>query len=246
MITDNGLVWTICFLLLAVFQKCVDSISTYMSKLEDKQQLPGEHSVGVNHLVWQTHDWGKLGEEWSGTSEWKQSLIDQVMLKYIESGKTILEIGPGAGKWSEVLQGIAKKLILVDLSENCISICKKRFENFNNIEYFVNDGSSLDFISHRSVDYVWSFDVFVHISPMDIDSYLAEISRVMTEGGQAVIHHAKDGGGHGGWRSRMSSTLFCELLEKHGLTLIAQFDTWGDENLHGVRLYHDTITVFRN
>jgi len=87
-----------------------------MSNLEEKRELPGEHSVAVNSLVWQTYNWEQGGEEWTWTSKWKQSLVNNVMLKYIEPGKTVLEIGPGAGRWTVVLQGIAKHLILVDLS----------------------------------------------------------------------------------------------------------------------------------
>ncbi|MBW2334648.1 MAG: class I SAM-dependent methyltransferase, partial [Deltaproteobacteria bacterium] len=166
-----------------------------------------------------------------------------VMLKYIEPGKTVLEIGPGAGRWTVVLQGIAKHLILVDLSQKCINLCKKRFAECDNIEFYVNDGSSLGFIPDETVDYVWSFDVFVHINPRETDIYLTELSRVLTKGGRGIIHHAKEGGRHGAWRSRMTSALFCELLEKHGLTLVAQFDSWGDVERDHVGFY-DAITVF--
>lgn len=203
-----------------------------------------EHNVTRNCEVWQNYDWEKGGEEWTKSPEWKQSLIDEVMLRYIEPGRTVLEIGPGAGRWTETLQKIARRLILVDLSDKCVELCKKRFSQCDNIEYFVNDGVLLSFIPSETIDFIWSFDVFVHISPHDTEKYIMEFSRALKKGGHGIIHHAKDGGLHGGWRSRMTAGLFADILTAHGLTLVSQFDSWGDNEEFNVRGHHDIITVF--
>jgi|GEM_PF-615512 len=203
-----------------------------------------EHIVAKNYETWQSWDWESGGEEWTVSPEWKQSLIKEVMLKYIQPGKTVLEIGPGAGRWTESLQKIARLLILVDLSDKCIELCKQRFCHCDNVQYFVNDGSRLDFIPDETVDFIWSFDVFVHINPSDTEKYIKEFSRILVKGGRGIIHHPREGDRYGGWRSKMTAELFSNMLRKHSLTLVTQFDSWGEKEQFTVRVHHDAISVF--
>lgn len=205
---------------------------------------PG-NTVNKNYAQWQNYNWEQKGEEWSPSPAWKKSVINDIMLNYIKSGGTILEIGPGAGRWTTTLQNIANRLILVDLSDHCIEMCKERFAEANNIEYFVNNGVSLKFIPDETIDYIWSFDVFVHIEPCDIQKYLVDFTRVCKKGATAVIHHAKEGKGHGGWRSSMTAEKFAAMVTKQKFTLLTQFDSWGDHNQFNVHFHHDIITVFQ-
>ena len=61
------------------------------------------NSAVENRDRWERWDWTSLGEEWSASPEWKQGLVDDVLLPNIPPGGTVLEIGPGGGRWSEVL-----------------------------------------------------------------------------------------------------------------------------------------------
>ncbi|MBN2389967.1 MAG: class I SAM-dependent methyltransferase [Anaerolineae bacterium] len=239
LLSDNGVIWTACFFSRALLRRLVGALDGYLKRLEEKYKLAGEHSVAINYLVWQTYDWRQLGEEWTKSPAWKKATIDEVMLKYIEPGKTILEIGPGGGRWTEALQKLATRLVLVDLSEKCIALCKDRFAQCDNIEFYVNDGASLSFISDETVDYVWSLGVFVHINPRETEMYLAEFNRVLNKGGRGIIHHPRDGRvQQDGWRSKVTSEMFHQLLEKQGLTLVRQIDSWGNEK------QGDVVTIF--
>jgi ubiquinone/menaquinone biosynthesis C-methylase UbiE len=242
---SNGLRWTVYFVARRVFEHLVGTLDARMVRLEQKYQLPGINGVARNYALWQNWDWEAGGEEWSRSQEWKQSLIDDVLLKYLPPGKDVLEIGPGAGRWTEALQQRAKRLILVDLTDRCIELCKKRFAHCDNIEYHVNDGASLAFIPSESVDFIWSFDVFVHISPADTERYIADFKRILRTTGLAVIHHPHAGRSHGGYRSSMTAELFLKFLRKHGLQFVAQFDSWGPDRQFDVRLHDDMLTVFR-
>ncbi|MDC0357688.1 class I SAM-dependent methyltransferase [Oligoflexia bacterium] len=242
---SNGFWWTSFAVLRTVSILAVKFADTKMGNLEAKYDLPSDNSVARNYRKWNSYNWSYLGEEWSKSKEWKQSLVDEVMLKTIAPQKNVLEIGPGAGRWSEALQAISQRLMLVDVSEKCIELCKQRFSDCSNIDYFVNDGVRLDGVADEQVDYIWSFDVFVHISPADIEKYLVEFKRVLKNGGVCVIHHAKGGGLYGGWRSRMTDKLFADLLRQHGFSLIRQFDSWGEESEFNVFGLGDVITIFR-
>ncbi|MDQ6883916.1 MAG: class I SAM-dependent methyltransferase [Candidatus Dormibacteraeota bacterium] len=249
LMAENGLRWTIYAALLGGFRKAGHAVYERMVRLELQHQLSGRNTVALNYQRWQDWDWSNLGEEWSASEEWKQSLIDEVMLKYLRPETTILEIGPGAGRWTETLQRIAGHLTVVDLSDRCIELCRQRFAGASNMEFHVNDGKTLSAVAASSIDGVWSFDVFVHIAPREIGSYIAEIGRVLRPGGIAVIHHAAVGRENDaaalGWRSTMTASLFAEMVQDQGLSLITQFDSWGRDGRFDVRLHQDVVTVFR-
>jgi len=244
-LTQNGWAWTFFFCLNHMAGRFLPFAQGQMTALEKKHGLPGRNSKAENKLKWNLFSWEEHGEEWTAHPAWKDSLVEHVMSKYLEKGKDILEIGPGGGRWTEFLQRIANRLTVVDISETCIELCRKRFEGYGNMDFYVNDGCSLGFAGDGIFDYVWSFDVFVHIQPEDIEKYLAEFERVLKPGGTAVIHHAGQGSGFGGWRSEMTAPMFISLLEKNRLELVIQFDQWGDDPGFNVKHFRDMITVFR-
>jgi glycosyltransferase involved in cell wall biosynthesis/SAM-dependent methyltransferase len=176
------------------------------------------------------------------TEEWKMSVVDDVMYTNIIPGGTILEMGPGAGRWSEYLQKIAGHLILMDISDLYISICRKRFVKCQNISYQISSGFKLDSIPDESIDFIWSFDVLVTINPRDIDKYIQEFARVLKPGGKAVVRHANNCKSRED-QSTTTAGQFTGIVCRNGLNLVNQFDSWGD-GFHNLRCSGDVISVF--
>ncbi|HEY0515673.1 MAG TPA: hypothetical protein VGD00_01015, partial [Solirubrobacteraceae bacterium] len=100
-------------------------------RLEDRR-LEREQRLGVlgsahlswdgnssqeNRRRWSGWDWSGGGEEWSASEEWKRALIDDVLERWIPQGTAVLEIGPGAGRWTEALLRRCSRLTVVDVSE---------------------------------------------------------------------------------------------------------------------------------
>ena len=108
-----------------------------------------------------------------------------------------------------------------------MQLCREKLAGADNVEYRITDGSRLPNVADDSVDFIWSFDVFVHISPEDQQGYMSEFARVMRPGAKAVIHHAGVGGLHGDMRSAMTREMFADLVQANGLTLVDQFERWG-------------------
>lgn len=189
------------------------------------------NTISNNLDQWTGWNWSDRGEEWSNHPGWKESLVEHVLTPNIPIDSIVLEIGPGGGRWSDILLTRVKKLTVVDLTQKCIDVCKERFQGRPNIEFFVNDGRSLDMIESDSIERVWSWDVFVHIAAQDIRAYVAEFSRVLVPGGRAIIHHSKNGESKLGWRSDMTAEKMREFCAENNLTLVTQFETWGDENV---------------
>jgi cyclopropane fatty-acyl-phospholipid synthase-like methyltransferase len=244
---ENGYRWTAYAAVVGGLNRASRLVQQRMARLEQRHGLHARTGRAVNYAYWQGWDWSLQGEEWTPSEEWKRALIEEVMLPNLEPGTTILEIGPGAGRWTVALQPIARRLILVDLSDRCIELCRQRFEGAGNMEFHVNDGRSLTAIDSGSVDAVWSFDVFVHIAPPDVDAYVAEINRVLRPGGRAVIHHARagreDGAADFGQRSNMTGEQFAGMVAKHGLKLVDQRSSWGPDGQFRLTTKWDIISV---
>jgi ubiquinone/menaquinone biosynthesis C-methylase UbiE len=206
-----------------------------------------DNSAATNREVWNDWDWSSRGEEWTESEEWKQGLVDDVLLRLIPAGGTVLEIGPGAGRWSVLLEPRAERLIAVDVAQAPLDAVGQRLEG--RVECIVSDGATLTGIADASVDAVWSFDVFVHIAPADQAAYLTEIARVLRPGGIAAIHHA-DGRNRGalpsqrGWRAPMTAALFASLASERGFAVEEQIRSWSGGR-YGLDAFHDVITVLR-
>jgi hypothetical protein len=83
--------------MLAVMRWAGGRLYGRMLGLERKRELAGTNNIRSNYDAWQRWDWSRKGEEWTSSLASKQSLIDDVMLRFLAPGTTILEIGPGGG-----------------------------------------------------------------------------------------------------------------------------------------------------
>ncbi len=153
-------------------------------------------TVEENRDTWNTYDWPEGGDEWSwewgGTAAmWYGTLLPR-LYRWLPAG-TILEIAPGFGRWTQFLKDQAGELIVVDLSEKCISACRERFAGATNIAYHVNDGRSLAMIPDRTIDFAFSFDSLVHVEGDVLQAYLTELSSKLRPDGIGFIHHSNLG-----------------------------------------------------
>ena len=202
-----------------------------------------------NRERWSEWDWSSLGEEWTASEEWKQGLVDEVLLPRVPAGGTVLEIGPGGGRWSVILAERADRLILVDVSPRVLEVARERLVDAPHVGYVRSAGSDLPGVEDGTVNAIWSFDVFVHVAPIDQAGYLDEMARVLSPGGVALIHHA-DGRNRGrlpsrtGWRAPMSARLFARLARKRGFQVEEQLRSWSGGS-HDLSAYGDVISVLR-
>jgi 2-polyprenyl-3-methyl-5-hydroxy-6-metoxy-1,4-benzoquinol methylase len=151
----------------------------------------------ANQVHWnQRYEWSDAGEEWSawwGTSEaqWFGSILPRIWA-FVPTG-TILEIAPGFGRWTTFLKDLCDHLVVVDIAENCIEACRRRFASESHLTYHVNDGQSLDMVPDGSVDFAFSFDSLVHVGAEAIEAYVTQLARKLTRDGVAFIHHSNIG-----------------------------------------------------
>ena len=132
---ENGLLWTVNLAGYYAASSVADRAHARMHHLRTERGLPGLNSSTLNYEIWQNWDWESSGEEWTYPDGWKESLIDNILQKYMVQGGRILEIGPGAGRWTEILVKTASHLIAVDISDQCIDICKHKFAAYPIAEF---------------------------------------------------------------------------------------------------------------
>ena len=243
---QNGFFWTSLLGFYYVASAIADRAFTAMDNRRKKHNLPGLNSASLNKLIWEAWDWNAGGEEWTPSSEWKESVLNSVLKKHMPEGGSIAEIGPGGGRWTEYLLEIGKTVTVIDISEECLRVCRERFCEHENIEFILTPGNELPGVPDRSIDAIWSFDVFVHINRKEVEAYALEFYRVLRPGGMGVIHHGTVGGQSGGWRSNMTAESMKETLKAAELQVVEQFTEWNDGGRDfQAGLYKDAITVFR-
>ena len=239
-----------------------------------------KNSIENNLRVWDAeYPWSQDGDEWDGQARvcgqpyeaWKRSVVETFITPHISASSRVLEIGPGHGRWSKEIVDRCQELVLVDLSPTCLEHCRRLFKDREHVVYQVTDGLSLPNVAEASIDFLWSYDAFVHMEAEVVAAYLGEMQRVLKTKGRAIVHHAgrRDvflplrflrgfgrGGSElydrltlgrarddGGWRSDVSRSLLRRLARRRGLSVDRQIDRWGRHGEFGVPRYRDAITI---
>ena len=167
-------------------------------------------------------------------------VLPEYLQEYSQHANTILEIGPGGGRYSQFL-GNCEDLYLVEYNTEFFPIledllqkepCKKH--------YIASGGAEMPGVPEQSVDFVFSFDCFVHLDEPLIRGYLDEIKRVIKPDGISVIHYAdkrkKGAQAQGSNFSDMTPDKMKSLLQEHGFQIVKE-DT--------ERISHSAIAAFR-
>lgn len=217
-------------------------------------------SIEENRKHWgRDYDWPQQGDEWSRSwggaeAQWFGAIFPRIHA-FVPTN-TILEIAPGFGRWTQYLKDVCRHLIVVDLNEKCIEVCKQRFSKDLHITYQVNDGSSLSMVPDESLDFVFSFDSLVHVEAHVLEAYLGELAKKLKPDGVGFIHHSNLGEYRLRWalksraphkiiefltRKRLlndshwravsvTASLFAEYCENEGLQCMSQeLINWGGQ-----------------
>lgn len=243
--SQNGIAWCAAFGVYYLTSALSNRAFSTMDRIRKRRGIPGLNSLELNRAIWKSWNWDSGGEEWSSDEAWKQSIIHAFIDRYIPRSSSILEIGPGGGRWTEVLLKRASSYIGIDISPSCIEACRARFGDNDQARFVVGSGRDLEPVASSSIEALWSFDVFVHINQSEVENYAEEFKRVLKPGGIAIIHHGTVGGALGGWRSNLTQDAMMEILANRGFYVLESTEEWrvGDTT-HNLREYRDKITVF--
>jgi ubiquinone/menaquinone biosynthesis C-methylase UbiE len=223
----GGLWYTALFLFRAFTDRLRDRLDEQLASIERRRQLVEPWTIsarrftaGDQRKLYNAYDWTSKGEEWTVSTEWKQGLIDEFLIPNVPEGGIVVEIGPGGGRWTEILQRRAGTLFVTDVSDQALANCRERFRSCSNIEYLLGDGRSV-MVPSSTVDAIWSYDVFVHINPLDARNYFREFARILRPGSRAVIHHPGSVR-HNPSRSDLTDAMVRDFCSEAGLDIVLQ------------------------
>ena len=112
----------------------------------------------------------------------------RIVDSYINGGETLLEIGVGIGELIELEKQKFRKIYGIDVDEESVKICRKRFENDENIyiiEGNINDLENL--FKDRKFDYITCLDVLEHIKIEECKKALNNIYNLLKDGGKFIF-----------------------------------------------------------
>jgi len=137
-----------------------------------------------------------LGDEWrdDGTGERNSDnfYFTAYAERFISPDMTVFEVGPGSGRWTVRIAPKVRKMIVLDVAEEMLQRTKARCESLgiNNVEYVLANGQDFQPIPDDSIDFFFSYDVFVHIALEDTFPYTKEMLRVLKSGAQGSCNYA--------------------------------------------------------
>jgi len=167
------------------------------SPMENKNRYARDWNIYSQ--MWDTQysaQYKNLGDEWNDdyTADRKRDTFyfSAYADRWIRPEMTVLEVGPGGGKWTVLIAPKVKNLIVLDVAEEMLRRTKARCDSLGitNVEYILANGRDFRPVADESIDFFFSYDVFVHIALEDTWSYAQEMSRVLKPGGHGACHYA--------------------------------------------------------
>jgi ubiquinone/menaquinone biosynthesis C-methylase UbiE len=113
---------------------------------------------------------------------------DQYVLPYVNHNHYAVEIGPGGGRWTRYLLGF-KRLYVVDYYAEMLDELQRRFRKPNMV-FVKNNGTDFPGVETDSIDYLFSFDTFVHLDKPIIQMYLESIRAIVKPKANIMIHYS--------------------------------------------------------
>src|SRR5262249_24497061 len=115
--------------------------------------------------------------------------------------------------WTHYLKDCCNRLWAVDKSSECIEACRRRFAAESHVHCCLNNGRSLSMIPDGSIDFVFSFDSFVHTNRDVVEAYLRQLGTKLKIGGKGFIHHSNFGEYVNSPRERLPEALAKPLIK---------------------------------
>jgi SAM-dependent methyltransferase len=138
-------------------------------------------------------------------------------------GKTVLELGCGAGRMTHCFARRFRDVVALDVSQQMLDRAYQILPGMKNIEWTHTSGVDLGEVSSESVDFVFSYLVLQHLPTNRlVHDYIREMLRVLKPAGMCLFqfHGTKDSAMN--WRGHMVWGVL-DGLAMIGLRPVARF-----------------------
>lgn len=172
----------------------MNSFSRYLRSLKKVPRVLRHLRRNAAYVLNDESYWDEYSREWSSDGkskvlgeEWThQEDFLEVLQKYSSNDVRALEIGCGGGRIAAEAVRWFGHVHACDVSRQMLERCRQSVQA-PNISFHRLDGFTLAEFPESTVDLVYSHDVFVHFSSLQVYPYFGEIRRVLKPGGIGVI-----------------------------------------------------------
>lgn len=137
-----------------------------------------EGSVALTHL----------GDEW-GIND-AQEVVERFIFPNITKESVVAEIGSGGGRLATRVVGRVRELWCFDISSQMLKRCRNALCGHANVKYVLLEDARFPADCAETFDFLYAFDVFVHLDLHTMWKYFREIARTLRADGKALIHTA--------------------------------------------------------
>jgi len=206
-----------------------------------------EKNLELNRSRWGDLDaWSErdqFGYRWGGGVQQATAGISKFADRFLRPHVSdrydhkVLELSPGAGRFTAELIRYAESIDLLDMNQACLDICEERFRYIPTpMRFYLNDGEACDMLEPDArYSVIACFDSMVHMHPDIIDGYVRQLSAHLAEDGVMWLDTSGKGAREQGHRTDMTEARMAEIASSHRLEVVEQ--TFRND--------HDLVTVLR-
>ena len=128
-----------------------------------------------------------LGDEWGASAD-VEKVVSEYIYPHITQESVVAEIGTGGARIASKVAPKTREFHCMDISSEMLKRAKSVLAGFTNVRYtLLHEPCLPDKFSGR-FDFVYSFDVFVHLDLHTMGSYFKGINMMLKHGGRAFVH----------------------------------------------------------
>ena len=182
-------------------------------------------SIGEVIAPWKDSPYYEEAEKWLHIF-WDENTTFRKLFNQLDLS-SVIEMAAGHGRHAEIVAKKAGEIVVMDVFDENLNVCRKRLKNLDNVKFQKCEGAAFDGIDDAWATSIFCYDAMVHFSPDIVESYLNDTHRVLKVGGMALYHHSnypaikeQHYGCNPHARNRMTKELFAELCEKSNLNIV--------------------------
>ncbi len=129
-----------------------------------------------------------LGDEW-GHPHHLNTVLEEFIYPYVGERTVAVEIGSGGGRVAGRIAPKVKHLYCLDISREMLNQARAALRGQDNVTFMhVEDPVFPESVVSAQPDFIYSFDVFVHLDLHTMWKYLVQIATALPVGGTTFLH----------------------------------------------------------
>jgi SAM-dependent methyltransferase len=132
---------------------------------------------------------GLLGTEWAPDGS-VETIVDEYIRPYVTAASVVGEIGVGGGRVATKIAGEVRELYCFDVSSRMLKRARRALAGHESVHYTRLRRPACPPELRGRLDFVYAFDVLVHLDLHTIWRYLVTMRDLLRPDGRALVHVA--------------------------------------------------------